>query len=247
MIPKKNVGKFRSVLCRLGLCLFVTALPPAAFAADHKDSPDTDEGNLDITDLYVFSRADSMVFVMNVAPFLTPGAATTTAFFNPNGLYQFKLDKERDGIEDAVIQVRFNGTGATQTAEVRGPEAPVVKGTAKNVLLASGPTSGQFNTVFQGNGLTVFTGPRDDPFFLHLLGDSSLTSVLNAAYSAALKVPVGDSSAQSLAFSNPGTDDFKGANILSIVVEVPKSLLAQKLGIAADAAFYTWATTSKKN
>lgn len=244
---EKSIRLLKELSRLSAYCLFVTALPLGVFAADHKDAPNTDEANLDITDLYVFSRGDAMVFVMNVSPLLTPGSATNSSFFNPNGLYQFKMDKERDGIEEAVIQISFTGTGSTQMAVVRGPEAPSKKGIAANAHLGTAPISGQFNTPFEGSGIKVFTGPRDDPFFLHLLGDSSLTSVLNAAYSAALKVPVGAASEQSLVFSKTGKDDFKGTNILSIVVQVPKSLLAQKVGIAADGTFYTWATTSKKD
>jgi Domain of unknown function (DUF4331) len=247
MNAEKSFEKFRRSLITLGMGLMAASFTPSAFAADHKDSPDSDDGNLDITDLYVFSKADAMVFVMNVSPFLTPGSATTAAAFNPNGLYQFKLDKERDGIEDAVIQISFSGTGTSQKAMVRGPEAPTKKGPMENIPLATDAAVGGFNTVFTGNGLKVFAGPRDDSFFLHLLGDSSLTSVLNGVYTAALKTAVGSASEQTLAFANPGKDDFKGANVLSIVVEVPKSVLAGKLGIAEDGAFYTWATTSKKN
>lgn len=231
----------------------VIATLAAAFqlqAADHKDSPDTSDDNLDITDLYVFNHGDSIVFVMNVSPFLTPGTATQNAYFNPNGLYQFKLDKNRDGKEDAVIQVTFSGTGSAQTVTVMGPGVPTTIGSTGNVVLnTTGMTlvTGKFNEAFTGQGVTAFAGPRDDPFFLHLLGDSSLTSVLNGAYSAALKTTVGSASEQTLAFSKTGKDDFAGANVLSIVLQFPKSAISQALGITADGAFSTWATTSKKD
>ena len=89
---------------RLGAAIAVVALlgVPAVMAlraADHADSPDTTEGNLDVNDLYVFSEGDNMVFAMTVSPLLTPGSATNGAAFNPEGLYQFKLDVERDGVE----------------------------------------------------------------------------------------------------------------------------------------------------
>ncbi|MDB5105873.1 MAG: molecular chaperone DnaK [Fibrobacteres bacterium] len=239
-------ARFRRSAMALGLAFLAFGFTGTASAADHKDSPDSDEGNLDITDWYVFSHGDNMVFITNVSPFLTPGAATTEAAFNPNGLYQFKLDKERDGVEEAVIQVGFTGSGTSQKVWARGPGVPEVKGVNGNKVLKSNAITGDFNTAFSGNGLKVFAGPRDDSFFIHLLGDSSVHSVLNAAYAAALKAPVGDPKEQSLAFSKSGPDDVKGANVLSIVVELPKSMIASTLGIAADGTFFSWATTSKK-
>ena len=144
-------------------------------AADHLDSPNTSETNLDVNDLYVFSRGSNLVFAMTVSPVLVPGSATDNAALNPNGLYQFKLDKERDGVEDAVIQVNVSGSGTSQTVEVRGPAQPSVTGATGNKLLAASPVTGSFDTTFSGNGLTIFAGPRDDPFFIHLLVSDHLS------------------------------------------------------------------------
>jgi type IV secretory pathway VirB10-like protein len=95
--------------------------------------------------------------------------------------------------------------------------------------------------------MTVFAGPREDPFFIHLFGDASLTSVLNAAFSAALGTQVGDPNEQTFAFADPASDDLAGANVLAIVVEVPKSAVASALGITTSDTFYAWATTSVKD
>ena len=46
-------------------------------AADHADSPDTSEVNLDVNDLYVFNQGDNVVFAMTVSPLLTPGESTS--------------------------------------------------------------------------------------------------------------------------------------------------------------------------
>lgn len=213
-------------------------------AADHADSPDTTEGNLDVNDLYVFSQGDEMVFVMTVSPLLTPGAATDGAAFNPEGLYQFKLDVERDGVEDAVIQVVFSGTGTSQMVDVRGPFAPSSTGTSGNALVSGASVRGAFNTTFSGNGMTVFTGPRDDPFFIDLFGDQSLTSVLNAAFTGVLGELVGSPDEQTLAFADPAVDDLAGLNVLAIVVQLPKSAIAAALGIGQADTFYAWASTS---
>jgi hypothetical protein len=219
-------------------------------AADHKDSPAAEEGNLDITDVYAFGAGDSLVLIMNVSPLLTPGSATEAARFNNAGLYQFKLDAQRDGVEEAVIQVTFSDSADTQRVHVRGPAAPAAKGPEGNRLLAdssAGVVSGAFDRVFGDSGLTAFAGPRDDPFFLHLLGDSSLTSVLNAAYGAALDTTVGAPGEQTLAFSGEGPDDFAGTNVLSIAVRVPKASIAGALGVDSAATIFVWGTTSLRD
>ncbi len=212
-------------------------------AADHADSPDTSEGNLDVNDLYVFNQGDNVVFAMTVSPLLTPGGATTGAAFNPNGLYQFKLDRQRDGIEDAVIQILVSGEGTDQLVDVRGPVPAAVTGTTDNVLAAAPSARGAFNTTFSAEGMTVFAGPRDDPFFIDLFGDKSLTSVLNAVFSGVLGELVGSAEEQTLSFADPGMDDLAGLNVLAIVVEMPKSMVAGALGIGPSDTFFAWATT----
>ena len=213
-------------------------------AADHADSPDTSEGNLDVNDLYVFNRGDNAVFAMTVSPLLAPGASTSGAAFNPNGLYQFKLDVERDGVEEAVIQIVVSGDGTSQQVDVRGPVAASVTGTIDNVLAAAPSARGAFNTTFSAEGLTVFAGPRDDPFFIDLFGNESLTSVLNAVFSATLGETIGSVDEQTLAFADPAVDDLAGLNVLAIVVEVPKSMVSGALGIGLSDSFFAWATTS---
>lgn len=240
----------RSALRKAGLFAAPLAIAAAVFvgqgawAADHADSPDTSEGNLDINDLYVFNQGDNVVFALTVSPLLTPGEATDGAFFNPQGLYQIKLDVERDGLEDAVFQIAVSGTGANQLINVRGPIAPTAAGVAGNILEDAPSATGAFDTQFTGSGMTVFAGPRDDPFFIDLFGDMSVTSVLNAVYSAALGEMVGDENEQTLAFNPDAVDDLAGLNVLAIVIELPKSAVAQALGISETDSFFAWATTS---
>ena len=212
--------------------------------ADHADAPDTSEGNLDVNDLYVFARGDNLVFVMTVSPLLAPGSATSNSAFNPDGLYEFKLDRERDGIEDAVIQVAFAGTGTSQMVDVRGPVAVSADGGTTGMLVDAPSVRGAFDTTVTGAGMAVFAGPRDDPFYIDLFGDRSVTSVLNAAFSAALGEPVGSPDEQTLAFDPDATDDLAGLNTLAIVVDLPKAAVASALGIGASDAFYVWAATS---
>src|SRR6266699_2582632 len=140
---------------RLALAtLVVAALGTAgviklARGSDHQDTPDVELNPAsDMTDVYAFpgSSPDRTVLVLNSWAFITP-AATHSTYFDPNLLYQFKVDNNADGVEDQVIQVTFDGTGAGQTVTVRGPVAPPVAGAMGNVL-ATGPAavSGPINT-----------------------------------------------------------------------------------------------------
>ena len=92
----------------------------------------------------------------------------------------------------------------------------------------------------------MFAGPRDDPFFIALFGDESLTSVLNAVFSGVLGETIGSPDEQTLSFADPAMDDLAGLNALAIVVEVPKSMVAGALGIGLSDAFFAWATTSTR-
>ncbi len=221
--------------------------PDGLGAADHADSPDTSEGNLDANDLYVFTRGDHMVFALTVNPLLTPGSATAEAAFNPDGLYEFKLDRERDGVEEAVIQVAFVGSGPDQTVDVRGPVRVSADGGTTGRIVAAPSVRGALGAEIRGEGVRAFAGPRDDPFYIDLFGDRSVTSVLNAAFGAALGEQVGSEDEQTLAFDPEATDDLAGTNVLAIVVEVPKARVAEALGIGTTDAFYVWSATSVRD
>lgn len=227
-------------------CAVAGALSLDVQAADHADSPDTTEGNLDANDLYVFARGDALVFALTVQPLLTPGQSTSDAAFNPEGLYQFHLDRERDGVTDAVIQVSFLGTGPDQTVDVRGPIPVDGNGGTESGIVAGPSLRASLNQTVSSNGMSVFAGPRDDPFFIDLFGDRSVTSVLNAAFGAALGEPVGAPGEQTLAFDPDATDDLAGLNTLAVIVEIPKARVAQALGIGTSDTFFAWATTSTR-
>ena len=71
--------------------------------------------------------------------------------------------------------------------------------------------------------MKFFVGPRDDPFFFDL---GQFKHILNG------EAPGG--------FNNPGTDTFAGTNVLSTVIEVPKSLLG------TSTSLNVWAETKQK-
>lgn len=238
------INRWAQGLFSLALLVGTVGLGAALIrAADHADSPDTTESNLDINDLYVFNQGDDVVFIMTVSPLLTPGELTSNAALNSRGLYEFKLDAERDGVAEAVIQIAAAGAGPNQTVTVRGPVAPSMTGTMSRVESTT-TLRGSLGDVMTGNGMTAWIGASDDPFYINLFGDESLTSVLNGVYSAALGTTVGNPDWQTIAFEDPAMDDLAGLNTLSIVVQMPKSMVADAVGIQADGTFYAWAASS---
>lgn len=188
-------------------------------AADHIDAPAVQGGSSDITDFYAFQgqNTDNIVFVANVQGLLSP-SATTNATFDENVMIEFNIDTTGDNIEDLVIQaipknkkMYFLGpvvpgqTGLLSTFESnRGKDVSFVK------ITSYGSNANISNSK---EGLTFFAGPRDDPFFFDF-----------AQYSQII-------AGNATSFNNPGSDTFAGTNVLSIVVEVPKTMLGDSENI----------------
>ncbi len=213
-------------------------------ASDHQDTPDAElNPKTDMTDVYVFpgSAPGRIVLVMNSRAFLTP-AESPSAYFDPDLLYQFKVDNDGDAIEDRVLQVTFDGNGTDQTVEVRGPMAPPVTGSMMNTVAAVAPAvEGQLGLVLgQANSIQVFAGPRDDPFFIDLEAAFCILPDRKPAggpLSGPCDLPGGAAfrpAAEAVNYVN-------GFNVLSIVIELPSALLEAgapgKLGI--------WGTVSR--
>jgi uncharacterized protein DUF4331 len=204
-----------------------------ARASDHQDTPFVElNPKTDMTDVYAFpGGAGRIVLAMDTRAFLTPAGATdpAQASFDPNLLYQFKIDTDGDAVEDKVIQVTFSGEGASQQVSVRGPLAPPVTGAMENEVADASPAvSGAINTVLgSGNGIQVFAGPRDDPFFIDLeaafciLPDRRpVTGQLSGSCALTPSQP-----GTPFYFRNPGVDYVSGFNVNSIVIELPTAMV----------------------
>ncbi len=217
----------------LGSLLGIALVAGIVYAADHIDAPavtgpgSSSPGN-DITDIYAFqSPADNskMVLVLNTQGLLTP-AATATASFPSNVMYEFNIDNTGDNVEDLVIQCLVqNGK-----MRVYGPVAPGTPGTSSTVK-TNGPVTevsvtaagaGSPSIGSNANGIKVFAGPRDDPFFFDLGRFKEIIA------------------GTATSFNSPGTDTFAGKNVMSIVVEVPKTLLG------SAATINVWGETKSK-
>jgi hypothetical protein len=88
------------------------------FAASHREAPITAlDQKADITDWFTFvspEHPDRVIMILNVDPFLEPSNGPNYFPFDPGILYEFKVDNDRDGVEDVTFQVRFK-------TEIRAP------------------------------------------------------------------------------------------------------------------------------
>jgi len=212
-----------------------------ARGSDHQDTPDVELNPAsDMTDVYAFPSptAGRTVLVLNSWAFITPAEAATT-YFDPNLLYQLKIDTNTDGVEDKVIQVTFNGQGADQTVEVRGPMAPPVVGAMGNVVAKTpAALTGQINTVLANGDLQVFAGVRDDPFFIDLEQFFRIIPDRKPVTGPLAALP---DQPTATSFRNPGVDYVKGFNVLSIVIELPTAALTA----GRNAKIGVWGTISR--
>lgn len=178
----------------------------------------------DITDFYTFqspANNSNMVFNVNTQALLSP-SDTENATFDPNTMIEINIDNTGDLVEDQVIQFVFS------EGEVFafGPAAPQSTGLENRVNLDANRVKteisglGESPSVGTNNGISLFAGPRDDPFFFDF---EQYNKILNGEASS---------------FRDPGVDTFAGTNVMALVIEVPKSMLgdADKLN--------AWATTN---
>lgn len=207
-------------------CLLAVASGAFLIAADHIDAPNVTGTTSDITDFYAFqstSNSNNIVFVVNVQGLLAP-SATAAASFDEEVMIEINIDNSmtKDNKEDLVIQAVFEDG----KVKIIGPSAPVLTGLTSQLLTnieveADISSYGSAPIIGEANGYKVFAGPRDDPFFFDL-----------TAYQAII-------AGTATAFENPGTDTFAGTNVLSLVIEVPKSSLG-------SGTINTWVTANRK-
>jgi Domain of unknown function (DUF4331) len=195
------------------------------YAADHIDTPTITGLASDITDVYAFRGQDpnNLVLVANTQGLLTPGT-TGAAKFDPNTVIEFNIDNNNDNVEDLVIQAIVKDG----SMKFYGPVAPSATGTKSKLEGAitaevAVTAYGAAPTIATQNNMKVFAGPRDDPFFFDL---NRFKQVIAGTAPG---------------FNNPGTDSFAGTNVLSIIVELPKTMLNATAG-----KINLWVETKKK-
>lgn len=209
-------------------------------ASDHQDTPEVElNPRMDINDVYAFpgATADRVTFVLTTSSPI----AGQSASFDPNLLYQLKVDNTGDAVEDLVFQITFDeGTGAAQKYSIRGPVAPGMTG-MKATLLSTGSvvTGNVGSTAGSATGMQAYAGLRADPFVIDLEQFFKIVPDRRPS-TGALSTP---STQTATAFRSPGVDLLRPFNALAIVIELPKNMIVSSTDAAAK--FGIWGTISR--
>ncbi len=155
--------------------------PPGVFASSHREAPITAlDHAADITDFYAFvsyDHPDRVTFIMNVDPFLEPSNGPNFFPFDPNVLYQIKIDNNHDALADLTFNIQFQtqirapqlftgfaGAGNGLNAGKNSP-APVAPGTPivpPAITSLDGPGSAGLS-LRQTYTVTMYRGSRSVP------------------------------------------------------------------------------------
>ena len=228
----------------------VVVLAAAAFtvrslvASDHQDTPLVElSPRFDVNDVYAFPAPGNptrTVLVLGTSSPITPAQTPSFTFgTRDQELYQLKIDNTGDAREDLVFQITFTGKAGKQKVTLRGPVKPNEVGTL-NSLVDGKKLKGYTNTVLtSADGIKLFAGPRDDPFFIDLeaffrvLPDRKPeTGPLSTIVQGPLTFrPVGQA-----------VDFLRGINDMAIVIELPTSMIANA---NTHGRFGVWGTTSR--
>ena len=231
--------------------------------SDHQDSTLTfARPAADVTDVYLYPSPDptKVVLQMDLDTSLSPTANLTQ--LDSGVLYQFKIAHSAKGgaggAEDMVIQLLPLGNGASQTIGIYGPFTPSTTGPVSAAGALSGtvaftqagaPSTG----TLLSNGMRVYVGKRADPFFFDLaqfikiIPDRAVTNQPNPP------PPLTQATGfRGFPAGNPGNCDTtpavdalssNNANVVAIVIEAPRSLIAPD---TTKQTIHLWATTSTK-
>lgn len=223
------------------LCgLFV--MTPAAFAADHIDSPTVVEDPAsDITDLFAWMNDDasSLNLVMDIMPNAGDDATFSTAVQYVFDVYSAATVEDITTLNDPSADVVMT-TIVCQFYAADGIECWAGDDSANYVVGDPSDTDGITSA---DEGVRVFAGLRNDPFFMEFVGfQSAIDAAIGAATNpddplvldAAGCPDVADATSALLVNvlqgkdgegSNDPTDTFAGQNVLSLVLQVDVDLV----------------------
>lgn len=209
-------------------------------ASDHQDTPEVElNPRMDINDVYAFpgATADRIAIVLTTSSPI----AGQSASFDPNLLYQIKVDNTADAVEDLVFQITFDeGTGANQKYTVRGPVAPTMRGMKATLITTGNVVTGNVGSIGgSATGVQTFAGIRADPFVIDLEQFFNIIPDRRPA-TGPLSGPPTPTATQ---FRTPGVDFLRPFNTLAIAIELPKSQLVSSTD--AGAKFGVWGTISR--
>ncbi len=229
------------------LALMLAAGFPSApvHASSHSEAPGTSKDRLaDDTDLYAWVAPDApnaVTFVGNWVPLIEPNSGPNFVTFDDNASYYINIDNVGDAKKHIRYEFKFNTTRQNpntflyNTGVVNSLTDPTLNVrqtyTVTRIVNGSESTYGPFPVAppFVGptsmpryqalaqsaitmlpDGTKIFVGPRDDPFFVDLAAIFDLLTIR--------KVPGN---------KGHGVDGVSGYDVMSIVLQVPKSLLTR--------------------
>lgn len=176
-----------------------------ALSADHLDPPartdpafdTTPDAPSDIADLYAFSDSTSSPNAYFAVSFAGPQSAGVPAFYDRNVLYTINISTSAPATSgDVSIRFRFgpatNGTGSGISVE--------------NVPGVNGAIVGPVEQILSKDGVRVYAGLRDDPFFFDLQGFRETRSTGTLRF-------------------DKTRNFFAGKNDTIMIIEIPKSRL----------------------
>jgi hypothetical protein len=184
--------KYLKKIGSLALVATLTA-GPMAFSSNHREAPITAlDHKADITDLYGFvsygpnaaSDPRFVTLIMSVDPLLDPANGPNWFPFDPEILYEIKVDNNQDAVEDVVFQFRFQteqrlpglfqvfaGAGGGVVAPPNSP-APIPPGTLivpPRITSFDSPGLGQRQSysvsMIRAGNSTQIQNPSGRPFF----------------------------------------------------------------------------------
>jgi len=255
-------------IAALSAATFVYVSHPAR-SSDHQDSPATvARPPADITDVYLFpspTNRNNVELVMDVVP-LIPAGDGSHHFLDPNVLYQFKFTHGNLGTTapaDFALQFTANGTGPDQTVQFYEKQG---NGGSLGLQSTTGTPIGypiSFNKpagTLLPDGIKAFVGPRADPFFFDLFqffkilpdrlysnprtGDmlGTKTPTFNGFASGTRSgAASGNYACSDMPSTNALTQINGGFNVISIVLDVPRTVLVTA---GQSSIVHLWATTS---
>ncbi|MBI4527706.1 MAG: DUF4331 domain-containing protein [Deltaproteobacteria bacterium] len=179
----------RTTRALLMLIAIAVLVGPHGYAANHREAPITAlDHKADITDVYAFRSYDGdptpkVTMIMSVDPLLEPANGPNWFPFDPDILYEIKIDNNNDALADIVFQFRFTteqrlpnlfqvyaGAGSGINAPTNSPP-PVPPGTPiipPKITDFSSPGLGQRQsyrvTMIKGGVATELTSPTGSFF-----------------------------------------------------------------------------------
>ncbi len=176
------------------------------FAADHAEAPQVRiDPAADLNDIYVFMNPDNsseLILISSVLPAAGIGSQFSDAV-------EYKFHVSNDASPNSYVDFTCIFPVAGQFSCSLADRAPLV---------------GNIGEVVSGPDFRVFTGLRDDPFFLD--GGAFTNSVV----------------ANELRFNDPGNNDFAGLDILAIVIGINPSVFSNN---GANPVLGVYATTNR--